>query len=99
MEVEVDPSLMEFIAQSASAESDSKNADAEAERKDADIEPGFTDEDSDESIAGSQYKSNSKGKVPPRIVLPDDKVDESIGSMDLFQNQTEAASIAEDFAW
>ena len=100
MEVEIDPSLMEFVAQSAHAETESKSAEEDSKSKDADFEPGFTDEDSDESIGGSKCKITSTGKaVPTKIVLPDDKVDQSVGSMDLFENQMMAADIAADFAW
>ena len=87
MEVEADAFSIEFLSETSGSDPDSKNADTKSE---------FSDEDSDESADSDKAKSTA---VHPKSLQPVDKIDDAVGQMDLFQQEQDAADIAEDFAW
>lgn len=89
MEVEADPLSIEFLSETSGSDPDSKNADSKSE---------FSDEDSDESAATESGNAKSKA-IPPKSLQPEDKIDDAVGQMDLFEREQDAADIAGDFMW
>ena len=89
MEVEADVLSIEFLSETSGSESDSKNADMKSE---------FSDEDSDEGAADESDNAKSKS-IRPKSLQPDDKIDDAVDQMDLFDQTQEAAEVAADFMW